>query len=144
MQDSYRKGIVRIVLAMALVLAGCATTGSADSGSVPVVSEFITLTEENGIRNLWIPQTSFGANEGMGVATKLYDHEGDIRQFVITFKKNGTALVFWQFNNQAQKQNYTQYFTTAKFAAGAYTAEMYAVDKKGNISNTMTVAFTVQ
>jgi hypothetical protein len=135
-------GMAAMLLSLGLILAGCATTGSGNPGTAPGLTDFITLSEENSVNQQWTPQTSFGVNDGINVAIKGYDLEGDLRKLVLSAKRDGSDAGKWEL--KISRKEFTQFWGSFQFSAGEYTFEVYAVDAKGNQSNTLTTAFSVQ
>jgi hypothetical protein len=56
---------------------GSCDNGTDDPEPSPALTDFITLTRENGINGQWIPETSFEINERINVGVKGYYEDGD-------------------------------------------------------------------
>jgi hypothetical protein len=131
------------LLVLSLVFIGCLTTGSGNPGTAPGLTDFITLNEENSVNQQWIPQTSFAANEGIQVAVRGYDLEGGPQRLVLSAKRqDGSDAGKWELKISGKE--FRQFWGAFDFSPGDYTFEIYAVDAKGNQSNTLSAAFTVK
>jgi hypothetical protein len=130
------------LLALSFVLFSCLTTGSSNLGTPPVLTDFITLTRDNGVNKQWIQNNSFETNARINVGVKGYDLESNVRKLVLSAKRGGSDAGKWEL--KISGKGFTQYWGSFRFSSGDYTFEIYAVDAKGNQSNTLSTAFTVR
>ena len=133
------------LMTLGFVLMACATTGSGEPVPPPVLTSFITVTQNNGITQQWVPETSFPETEGINVGIRG-DNPGktNIRQFVFTIKSDGVEVNKFTTNVSISNLQFTQYIGSFRFSPGDYVVEVYAVDRRGNQSNTLSTAFSVR
>jgi hypothetical protein len=113
-----------------------------DFGTAPFLTGFITLNEKNSLNQQWIQNTVFGVNDGINVAIRGYDLEGDIKELAVSAKRNGSDFAEKSIDKD-QGKKFTQFWGSLEVPSGDYILDVYAVDAKGNKSNTLSTMFTV-
>jgi hypothetical protein len=127
---------------LAVVLAGCATLQN--PGTAPELTDFAVMLQPDVNNPVWAPQNEFTTFDEIQTGVNGADPDKDIRRFVFTVKRNdGTVFLEKEFTLKIGAASFTHYFGHWIAPAGAYTVEVYAVDRKGNKSNTLKADFTV-
>jgi hypothetical protein len=137
-----------LVLGVLLVFGfvSCETDAPANLGTPPLLTDFITLTHEDGVAKNWNPASSFPKGHGINVGIKGSDPDKDIQKFVLTFYEGETKLQDVERTHSVNGSPFTQYIGSfpRNIAGTDYSVEVYAVDAKGNKSNTLkSAAFSV-
>lgn len=136
-------GLILVAVLLGLVLIGCATT-SETSDVPPALTEFVTIMRDDAIAGRWNPATTFPNNHGINIGVRGDNPNKNISKFVITLKQNGTVITTREVEIAITANSFTQFIGSFPIStAGDYTGEVYAVDRRGNQSNTRTTTFTV-
>jgi hypothetical protein len=142
-------GIIAIAVLIVFSMAACATTGGVTEP--PTLTEFGTITpyNEKDESQSELPRSSFKTNEYFGVQLAGENPGKNITTFLITFKKDGSTVKpggnqDTEIKAATKDVKFGWSFDSWSFdTAGDYTVEVYAIDAKGNHSNTLTASFTV-
>ena len=139
------------ILSVFLVFAffSCDSGGSSDPDpNAPIITDFILLSQANYNANAWVGSTSFKKSDAVYLGIKATDTDRDWNKWVVTGKRGSTVIITQDIDNTGigSSTGTTTRIGIGNFAsygAGAYTIEIYAVDKSGKKSNVKSVNFTV-
>jgi hypothetical protein len=121
--------------------------GSSNNGTAPNLTEFITM--DGNVTSGWTEKTTFSTTGKLGVGIKGTDPEQDMTKYFLTFKKNETQVLTAERNAPTgyNNGNFTHLlgsWSQTNAQQGQYSVEIYAIDSKGNKSNTLTANFSVE
>jgi hypothetical protein len=138
----------KLVLALGILLVfgfvSCATS-STNISTAPLLTDFITVTHEDGVAHNWNSITSFPKGHGVNVGIKGSDADKDIEKFVFTFYSDGIKGSSLEKNVSINGENFTQFLGSfiTNTPGTNFAVEVYAVDAKGNQSNSLTANFAI-
>jgi hypothetical protein len=136
-------GIIALLAIIGFSMAAC----SGDSTVAPTLTSLIMVEYKAGVPPTETPKSSFSINEQFFLYAKVTAGDLDVTKFVFTIK-GGTEPWVKESTLSTPYPAGSANFGFATGAslqkAGSYTLEAYAVDSKGNKSNTLTFAFEIK
>jgi hypothetical protein len=135
-------GVPAMALVLASVFAACATLNS--PGTAPTLTIVVSGSYDDSTGQT-TPQTAFAIDEGITFRFEGTDPDKNVKKSVILIKKDGRMVNNPRESEISPRTNPFLYNVGSWTFSdpGAYTAEVYVVDSKGNQSNTLTADFTV-
>jgi hypothetical protein len=141
--------VLVILLALGLMFGSC-DNGTSSNTKAPTLTR-VTAVAENASNQdpQWTAKSVFSQGEEISIKIEGTDKDTNIKKIVTTIKKGGVALTeSWnpdETNVTIDASPFTYYIGFWTFSdAGAYSADVYAVDAEENKSNTVTANFTVK
>jgi hypothetical protein len=139
-------GIIALLAIIGFSMAAC----GGDSTVAPTLTNLIMHEYKAGVPPTSTPKSSFSINERFWVHVIGTAGDLDVKKLVFTIKGGTQPWVReWNIttNPPSAGSAISSYYSSGDYSyptAGSYTLEAYAVDSKGNKSNTLTFAFEIK
>lgn len=131
--------IIALVAVIGFSFFACSSTPSNPGSTPELVGLYLSLYPDVG------PRTEFTATDGLCYYIAGRDQDKDVKKAVALCKNDSGIVVLNRTTDiRINSISFNYSIGTYKLAIGNYTLEVYVIDSKGNISNTLSTDFKVK